>query len=71
MTISDSFTVDRREILAPGLELISEHSHRWEFRNHVEAERNTLRIVVFSFPEETQSCLGKIMISDMLTVGLP
>ena len=62
--------MDRRESLTPGLELISKHSHRWEQRKYVGAERNTLCIVAFSFPTETQNYLSKTMIMVLLTVGL-
>jgi len=41
----------------------------WEFWYHVWAERNTFRIVAFSFPAETQNGLSKIMIQVLLTIG--
>jgi len=41
----------------------------WITKN-VGAERNTLCIIAFSFPAETQNCFSKTMIPDSLTVGL-
>ena len=60
--------MDRHEIWAPLLQPKYEHSHRWEY--YVWAKRNTPRIVAFSFPAETQSCLGKTTLPVLLTVGV-
>ena len=54
--------LDCREIWAPGSELIFKHYHHWELWKHVGTERNTLCIVAFSFPAETQNCLSKTTI---------
>ena len=59
-------SLDRREIWAPRSQPNSEHSHRWEFWHHVWAERNTFRIVAFSFPAETQNGLNKTTIPILL-----
>ena len=62
--------LDHYEIWEPGSELISKHSHRWELQKYVGAERNTLCIIAFSFPIETQNCFSKTIIPDSLTVEL-
>ena len=61
--------LDRREIWVSCLKQNSEHYHRWEIWYHVGTERNTLLIVAFYFPAETQNCLGKTTIPVSLTVG--
>ena len=63
-------SLDHREIWAPGSEIISKHSHRWELWKHVGYERNTLCIIAFSFLIETQNHLSKTVILDSLTIGL-
>ena len=62
--------LDHRDILAPGSQLNFEHSHHWELRKDVGAERKILFIATFSFPAETQNCISKTTIPDSLTVGL-
>ena len=71
MTISNSFAVGLSWNLSTriGIQL-------WTFlplgikKKNVWAERNTLCIIDFSFPAETQNFLSKTMIPDSLTVGL-
>ena len=52
------------------LSLITFQPHHWELQKDVEADRNTLRIVAFSFPAETQNHPSKTMMPVSLTVGL-